>query len=56
MRKLRKAIGKKDEGAAKRLRQNKPKYKLDKIVKERFVVRPLSVLTPANTGSLFLES
>ena len=36
VRKLRKAIDKKDGGAARRLRQNKPKYKLDKIVKERY--------------------
>lgn len=36
VRKLRKAIDHKDGGAIRRLRQNKPKYKLDKIVKERY--------------------
>ncbi|KAF6039615.1 PES1 [Bugula neritina] len=35
-RKLKKAIDKGEDGQAKRLRQNKPKYKLDHIVKERY--------------------
>ena len=44
MRKLKKAIDKKDGGAVRRLRQNKPKYKLDKIVKERYWIFPFPYL------------
>jgi len=36
VRRLKKAIAKNDSGAAQRARQNKPKYKLDHIVKERY--------------------
>jgi len=36
VRKLKKATAKKETGAAQRLRRNKPKYKLDHIVKERY--------------------
>lgn len=35
MRKLRKAYGKSEWGAVERLKDNKPHYKLDHVVKER---------------------
>ncbi len=37
VKKLKKALGKKDSNAAQRIRQNRPKYKLDHIVKERYI-------------------
>ncbi|KAK7483722.1 hypothetical protein BaRGS_00025043 [Batillaria attramentaria] len=36
MRRLKKAVSKKNRNAEERIRANKPKYKLDKIVKERY--------------------
>lgn len=36
MKKLKRAVGKDEKGDAKRLRRNKPRYKLDHIVRERY--------------------
>ena len=35
VKKLKKAVAKKEHGDARRIRRNKPKYKLDHIVRER---------------------